>query len=154
MIRPAFIFLLMLTPLAAVYTQTTQPGLLDWLQGIWLDDNKGIYEDWKKTGENTMVAEGYRLEKGIRDIHEKITLFYTLEGANYSLNILEDGKSAGSYVYKSIEFNREKAFFANQNNNFPAKIKYERQGTDSLQVLLYDSNNNLKVTHNFKRIQR
>lgn len=146
--------LLLAVPLSQVYCQTTQAGLLDWLQGIWLDDDTGMYEEWKKTGTDEMQAEGYRWEKGTKDIHGKITLQYTPEGATYMVNSIEADKSSRSGAYQSVEFTRESAVFKRISHEFPAKIKYERQGTDALRVLLYDRNDNLKVTHNFKRIQR
>ena len=143
-----------LLSISSVHSQTSQAGLLDWLQGTWLDETKGIYEEWTKIGVEKLVGEGYSLEKGTKQIYEKIILDYTPEGGNYSVNIQDNGKTVQTTVFKSIEFTRDITIFENRENKFPVKIKYRRQGTDELQVLLYDISDNLKATYNFKRIQR
>lgn len=134
--------------------QTSQPGLLDWLQGTWLDETKGVYEKWTKTGVDRLEGEGYSLEKGTKEVYEKTVLNYTPEGGNYTVKLQDNGKAFQTTVFKSIEFTRDIAIFENRQNDFPVRIKYHRQGTDELQVLLYDISDNVRASYNFKRIQR
>lgn len=143
-----------LISISSANSQTSQPGLLDWLQGTWLEESKGIYEEWTKIGVEKLAGEGYSLEKGTKQIYEKIILEYTAEGGNYAVNLQDNGKTVQTTIFKSIEFTRDVATFENRENQFPVRIKYLRKGTDELQVLLYDISDKVKATYNFKRIQR
>lgn len=139
----SFIFLVVMS--CTVSAQTSQPGLLDWFQGIWLDEVSGEKYHWTKTGINELRCRVYLPEKGTEEELYHYVLHYTAEGS-----IFEIRTGTQSEKIVSTELLRDLAHFKNNET----EIKFQRTGTDSMKLLLERKALSEKKEIHLKRIQR
>lgn len=130
---------------SALPAQTSQPGLLDWLQGVWLDEVNGEKFHWKKTKTNQLSCKVFIAEKGVEEILMELVLQYTDEGA--TLEIISTNTNDKII---SNEILRDGAHF--QNNE--TEIKILRSGTDSMKFLFHHNPLSQKRDISLIRIQR
>ena len=103
------------------------------LVGIWKVDGKELYESWEHTEAFTFTGAGYTLVDGEKKIHEQLKLEITDSNIVYTAQVenQNDGKSIPFVLNLNI---KESFSFENLEHDFPQKIQYKFEGTDTMHV--------------------
>ena len=122
--------------------QKTKLQNLQWLAGNWQIQTKNgvLVESWEMLNDSSFTGQSFLLKAdGSKQILENIELVYRLNEVFY-IPTVEDQNNHQPVKFKLTVYN-EKAFTAvNNGHDYPKRIRYTLQGTDSIHASIDDGN--------------
>ena len=103
----------------------------DWIVGDWIrtndQDDKMTFEMWNKVSDSEYRGIGYTMQKGDTIWQERMELIE--KNGKWSFDVTGKGETEAT-KFRVLDIEVDGFTCENQENGFPKRIKYEREGED------------------------
>lgn len=123
----------------------------DWIVGLWQRTNEEpdqlTYEEWVKVNDEEYSGKGWMMKQKDTAFIEYLTIHKIDNLWYYTADVPENKNPVSFHIYLI-----EEAYFIAQNNehDFPKKIEYRKDNSDSLLAIVSDDFKSLRF--NFRKI--
>lgn len=129
--------------------QTKSAQNFDWLVGSWVRTNdaegKTTFEHWVKKSDSEYIGLGFTMQKSDTVWQENVRLAKAAEG--WSFDVTQKGGTIPTQ-FRLILIEKDRFVCENQENEFPKKIGYQKNG-DKLHAWI--SGNDTQILYDFRK---
>lgn len=109
-----------------------------WMLGSWShsDEKNGVdfHEHWNKASANSFTGTGVAVDFNGDTLFKETLKLELIDGVPYYVATVP--KNPGPVLFRLVESSKQLAIFENKEHDFPQRIRYELDASNSLQVRL------------------
>lgn len=128
------------TDLPQVVERPPEPFTLDYLVGNWVSqvDSTVFHEHWTKINEGFYTGKGFVMQSDDTTFIEQLGILQVNGKWLYSAKVAGQNSDA-AVSFRVIDLGEEGVTFENLNHDFPQRIRYHREGPNTMDATISGS---------------
>ena len=154
--RPLFLISLLSLMLFSCTTRSKNEKIKasEWLLGEWVNQSKEgiVSENWSQPNDSTLVAGSFFIKE--KDtLHFENSVLKEKEGELVYETIIQGQNNDKPIVFPLLSETENELVFENLTNDYPQKIKYQRNSKSSITISISGKQANKVVSEQFKMMK-